>query len=371
MRTVLVTGAAGFIGKNLCTQLALDKEIAIIPFDRDNSVEDLKVGIAKSDFVFHLAGINRTTDESEFDKGNRGLTEDVLSTIKETGKKIPILLTSSIHAQLDNAYGKSKKAAEEAIFAWSKDNDNPVFVYRLPNVFGKWCRPNYNSAVATFCNNIANGLDITVNDPSIELTLVYIDTVVSDFIRTLNGEVRANEDGFCEVSRTFNATLGEITSKLYSFKKIHETLVVPNFEDDFNRALYATFTSYFDKDDFAYTLDKKSDDRGWLAEFIKSEQFGAVFVSKTKPGISRGNHWHHTKIEKFLVIDGQADIKFRLKGSDEVITFSVNGEEPKVVDIPAGYVHSITNTGTTDLTTLFWANEILDQNKPDTYYEEV
>jgi UDP-2-acetamido-2,6-beta-L-arabino-hexul-4-ose reductase len=371
MPTVLVTGAEGFIGKNLRARLGQDKDLDVLCFDRDNKESELAGLVKQADFVFHLAGINRPTDESEFDTGNRGLTEQLLEHISASGKQIPVLITSSIQAELDNPYGRSKKAAEEAVAAWAKDNDAPAYIFRLPNVFGKWCRPNYNSVVATFCNNIATGQEITINDPSAAVTLAYIDDVVETFYQTYKGAVSPGKDGFCAIERTATLTLQELADKLYAFRDSRETLVMPDFAAPFDRFLYATFTSYFDTKDFSYPLDMKTDDRGWLAEFIKSPHFGQVFVSRTKPGISRGNHWHHTKIEKFFVVAGSADITFRLYGSDEILTYSVSGDKLEVVDIPAGYVHAITNTGDTDLITLFWSDEILDPNHPDTYYEEV
>jgi UDP-2-acetamido-2,6-beta-L-arabino-hexul-4-ose reductase len=358
MKTVLVTGASGFIGKNLCAQLRLNEEITVLTFTRDNTLDELEELMPKVDFIFHVAGVNRPKDDSEFATGNPGLTEALLDCINKSGKKIPVLITSSIHAAADTPYGSSKKAAEDIVFAWQKETDNKAYVFRLPNVFGKWGRPNYNSAITTFCRNIATGQEITVNDPSVQLTLVYIDDVVRAFVKAMDDQITADDEGFCKVSRTFTVTLGDIVDTLYAFKESRNSLIMPSLENPFDRFLYATFTSYFDEDAFSYKLEKKSDDRGWLAEFIKSKQFGQIFISRTKPGISRGNHWHHTKIEKFLVIEGQADIKFRLLDSDKVITYSVSGDDLEVLDIPAGYIHSITNTGKNDLLTLFWADEL-------------
>ncbi len=371
MKTVLVTGSSGFIGQNLCKRLEEITELEILRFEKDNTTDDLRKFLKESDFVFHLAGINRPKDEKEFDTGNRGLTEDLLSLIEESGRKIPVLITSSIQAELDNPYGKSKKAAETAIFEWSKTTGNKAFVYRLPNVFGKWCRPNYNSVVATFCNNIANDLEISINDRSIELNLVYIDDVTKDFIEAFKGRKKPGADGYCYIDRTFTSTLGKLADTIQSFKENRSSLLVPNFENIFDRFLYATFTSYLDKDDFSYPLEMRHDDRGWLSEFIKSNQFGQIFVSKTKPGITRGNHWHHTKIEKFLVLSGNAEIKFRNVNGQDTINYKVNGDELKVLDIPAGYTHSIKNTGETELVTLFWSDEIFNQEDPDTYFLEV
>lgn len=371
MKTVLVTGSLGFISKNLIAQLGQEKDIKVLCFDRSNTAKELKKQLDEADFVFHLAGINRPKDDKEFDTGNRGLTEEIISHIKESGRKTSILLASSIQAELDNPYGKSKRAAEAAILKWAKQTGSKSYIYRLPNVFGKWCKPNYNSVVATFCHNIANGLGITINDPKAQLTLVYIDDVVSDFIKTMKGKKTASADGFYHVSRDFNITLKELASKLYALKESRATLISPDFKNAFDRFLYATYTSYLDKKDFGYDLEMKTDERGWLVEFIKSEQAGQIFMSRTKPGFSRGNHWHHTKIEKFLVIDGQAEIKFRNLGSKEVLTYKVTGDKLRVIDVPAGYVHALKNVGKSDLLTLIWADEIFDPQHPDTYYLEV
>ena len=341
-------------------------------FDRSNSPEELKNFVAKADFIFHLAGINRPKNQTEFDTGNRGLTEEIISLITVSGKKIPIVLTSSIQAEFDNPYGKSKKAAEDAVLAWTKNTESKAYVYRLPNVFGKWCRPNYNSVVATFCNNIANGLEITINDPKASLSLVYVDDVVNEFIKTMKGDATpANSDGFYTIPRQFSTTLQELADRLYGFKNIRSTLLVPDLEDVFNKFLYATYTSYFDEQDYGYKLDTKSDERGWLAEVIKSKHAGQIFVSQTKPGFTRGKHWHHTKIEKFLVIDGEAEISFRKLDTIEINTYTVSGKDLKVIDIPVGYVHSLKNIGKTDLITLIWADEIFDPENPDTYFAEV
>lgn len=372
MKTILVTGSAGFIGKNLCAQLELDKDLTILRFDRDNTAKELETYVNKSDFIFHLAGINRPKDEKDFDTGNRGLTEDIVALLKKENQKTPILMTSSIQADLDNPYGQSKKAAEEAIFKFTKLNKSPAYVYRLPNVFGKWCNPNYNSVVATFCHNISHDLPITMSDPSNEVNLVYIDEVISDFIKAYRGEIQAHNDGYCHVPRSFKITLGELRSQIESFHDSRTNLTMPNLEDDFSRFLYATYISYLAPDDFSYQLTTNTDDRGWLAEFIKSDQFGQIFISKTKPGITRGNHWHHTKIEKFLVVDGLAEIRFRkIDNSKEIISYKVSGDKLTVLDIPSGYTHSIKNIGDSDLTTIFWADEIFNKEKPDTYYEEV
>lgn len=371
MKTVLVTGAKGFIGKNLCANLKDNKEIKVLAFDRDNSEEELEEFLDQSEFIFHLAGVNRPQNEKEFDTGNRGLTEQIISSLKKKGKKTPILITSSIQAELNNPYGKSKKAAEKAVFDWAKSAGVKVYVYRLPNVFGKWCQPNYNSVVATFCNNIANNLEISINDSGKELNLVYVTDVIKDFLISLNGKKEVSKDGYCYIERVFKITLKELADKIYSFRDSRKTLKVPNFEDPFEKFLYATYLSYLPEGQFGYNLEMKHDERGWLAEFIKSAQFGQIFVSKTKPGITRGNHWHHTKVEKFLVLSGEAEIKFRDLNTNKISSYKVSEKELKVVDIPVGFTHSIKNIGKGELITIFWADEIFNPEEPDTYFEEV
>lgn len=371
MKAVLVTGAAGFIGRNLCAALAQDREIEILRYERGTTRAELEAYAGKADFVFHLAGVNRPQDEEEHDRGNRALTEELVGIIAESGRKMPLAMTSSTQAELDNAYGKSKRAAEEIVFKWAGDSGSPAYVYRLPNVFGKWSRPNYNSVVATFCHNIANGMPIKINDPRHELNLVYIDDVVDELVSAMKGAASLAADGFCYVERNFTVNLQELADTVHAFARARDGLVVPDVKGDLERFLYATFTSFYDKDNFSYELDMKHDDRGWLAEFIKSAHFGQIFVSRTRPGITRGNHWHSTKIEKFLVIDGEAEICFRKIYADEVIRYRVSGQRLKVIDIPPGYTHAITNVGSTDLITLFWADEIFDPEKADTCFLEV
>lgn len=368
---VLITGAKGFIGKNLIATLERINDVEILRYDIENTLDDLRKLSKKADFVFHLAGVNRPKDMSEFEIGNRGFTQQLLNFLKESGKKTPVLITSSIQADLDNPYGLSKKGAEDALLKYASETSANIYIYRLPNVFGKWCRPNYNSVVATWCYNIARDLPIKINDPEIELNLVYIDDVVLEFINAINGRVNRGTDGLCYVPRTFKVTLKQLADKLYSYKMSRQTLVIPELAEDFDRFLYATFLSYLPENDFGYSLEMKHDNRGWLAEFIKSKQFGQLFISRTKPGITRGNHWHHTKIEKFLVVEGEAIIKFRQIHGSHVIEYKVSGQELKVVDIPPGYTHSITNIGKNDVITLFWADEIFNPEKPDTFFSEV
>lgn len=371
MRTVLVTGASGFIGKNLCSQLELQEGITVRRFTRDSSQEELITLIMEADFIFHLAGVNRPKDESELTTSNQVLTEQIIEVLRKANKKTPILLTSSIQAELDNPYGRSKVAAENALTAWYKETQSPVYIYRLPGVFGKWCKPNYNSVVATFCYNIANSLPIQISDPNHKITLAYIDDIVDEFIKRLDDN-SSTTDHFYTIPQTFDVSLANLKDRITSLHDIRSTLIIPNLEDTLNKYLYATYISYLQTDDFSYELGTNADNRGWLAEFIKSRQFGQIFISKTKPGISRGDHWHHTKIEKFLVVEGEGEISFRNKiNGQDIINYRVNGDKPTVLDIPTGYVHSIKNIGDTDLITIFWANEVLDKEHPDTYYEKV
>lgn len=373
MKTILVTGASGFIGKNLCAQLNLLDNVTVTTFTREDDETKLKSLVEAADFIFHLAGVNRPENESDFKTHNTDLTERIISILKASNKKTPLLISSSIQALLDNPYGHSKLAAEEVVFNWNKESQAPVYVYRLTGVFGKWAKPNYNSVVATFCHNIANELPISISDENHFVTLAYIDDVVSQFISHIDASEPINYTVPQSINRTFDVTLGELSQRLHAIHDIRTSLIIPNLNDLLNKFLYATYISYFPTDEFSYALHKNSDDRGWLSEFIKSEYAGQVFISKTKPGISRGDHWHHTKIEKFLVVSGRAEITFRDKrdSSEEIIRYEVDGDEMKVLDIPVGYVHAIKNIGDTDLVTLFWANELLDKDHPDTYYEKV
>lgn len=370
---VLVTGAKGFIGKNLVVSLnelnKKEEKYEVIEIDIDNSKEEFKDGILNADFIVHLAGVNRPKDESEFEKGNKNLTEEMISILKENNKKTPILITSSIQADLDNPYGKSKKGAEEALLKYSAENNSKVFIYRLPNVFGKWCRPNYNSAIATFCNNIARDEEVWISDPDKEMTLVYIDDVVRNIIKTMNSD---NEiSGYLNVDIEHKAKLGEIVSLIKSFKESRKNLMVPNMKDELSKKLYSTYLSYIPEDEFSYPLKMNIDDRGSFTEFLKSDDRGQVSINISKAGIIKGNHWHHTKNEKFLVVSGEGVIKFRKLDSEKVIEYKVSGEKLEVIDIPVGYTHNIMNTGETDMVTIMWANEMFDPEKPDTYYLEV
>ena len=367
---IFVTGSNGFVGKNFIAELKNKGYTSIFEFDRDTNKDFLDKYAKECEFVFHFAGVNRPKDEKEFMKGNFGFTSELLELLKKHNNKAPVLFTSSIQAEIDNLYGISKKAGEDLLFAYSKETGAKVLVYRLPNIFGKWCRPNYNSVVATFCHNIARDLDIQIHNPEAELTLCYIDDVLAEFIRAIEGNETRDGD-FCCVPVTNKITLSALAEKLYSFRKNRDTLIMPPLQRQLDIALYGTYLSYLPEDKFSYKLKKNVDNRGWLAEFIKSESMGQIFISKTKPGITRGNHWHHTKAEKFLVIQGKAVIKFRKIDNDKIIEYKVNGETPEVVDIPPGYTHSIVNIGEEDVITLFWASDIFNLDKPDAYYLEV
>ncbi len=368
---VVITGAAGFVGRNLLAELGRDSRYELLPIDVQDGPETLDAVLSVADFVFHLAGVNRPTDPADFDRGNRGLTEQMLDGLARHGRAVPVFLSSSVQAARENPYGASKRAAEDAVFAWEARTGGKALVYRLSNLFGKWCRPNYNSVVATFCHNIARDLPIEVSDPTRELELVYIDDLLAECKRALEGNPTPGEDGFCRVPVSHRVTLGTLADTLRAFRLSRTTQLLPPLDSDFQRALYGTYLSYLPTDDFAGYPEMKRDARGWLAELIKMPGFGQIFVSRTAPGITRGNHWHHTKVEKFIVVEGQAVIRFRPIGGGEVVEYAVAADPVAVVDIPAGYTHSITNTGTDDLVTLFWADEVFDPDRPDTYYEEV
>lgn len=370
---ILVTGAGGFIGKNLCAELENQGYTNLLRFDIDTPKQQLTEFCAKAQFVFHLAGINRPKDPAEFYEGNRGLTEQLLHLLKESGNKAPVLITSSTQAALDNDYGKSKAEAEQLVYAHGETNGSTVYVFRLPGVFGKWCRPAYNSVVATFCHNIAHGLPIEVRDPAYSFPLVYIDDVVRCFISAMNGTVRCDRSAqpVCMVDPVHEVTLGKLAQLIESFRESRTTLAAPNMGDAFEKKLYSTYLSYLPTDQFAYDLKMNCDARGSFTEFLRTPERGQVSVNISNPGIVKGNHWHHTKNEKFLVVKGEAAIRFRKVGTSEVIEYRVSGEKLQVVDIPTGYTHNIENVGSGELVTVMWANEPFDPDHPDTFFEPV
>ena len=371
---ILITGAGGFVGKNLTAALRTAGYEDLMLFDVDTPKEKLAEYAARAGFVFHLAGVNRPKDPSEFYTGNRGFTEEVLHQLALAGNKAPVLVTSSVQAALDNDYGKSKREAEQLVFDHETATGAAALVYRLPGVFGKWCRPSYNSVVATFCHNIAHGLPIEVRDPAYSFPLVYIDDVVAEFIRALEGgAVRdCSLPGRCWLTcETYEVTLGRLAELIESFRDSRGDLSVPDQGDPFVKKLYATYLSYLPEDAFSYPLKMNVDARGSFTEFLRTPERGQVSVNVAKPGIVKGNHWHHTKNEKFLVVKGEAAIRFRKLGTDAVIEYRVSGEKLEVVDIPTGYTHNIENVGEGDLVTVMWASEPFDPKKPDTFFEKV
>ncbi len=367
---ILVTGSKGFIGKNLVCELRTEKNLEIFEFDIDTDTILLEHYCKAADFVFHLAGVNRPLENSEYMSGNYGFTLSLLNTLKKYKNACPVMLSSSIQAAIDNPYGVSKKAGEDLIYDYSRETGAKTLVYRFPNVFGKWCRPNYNSVVATFCHNIAHGLPITINNRETVLKLVYIDDVIKELINALYG--RENYNGsFCEVKTTYTITLGEIAGLINSFRNSRAERSIPDMHDEFTKKLYSTYLSYLPSDAFSYELKMNTDIRGSFTEFIKTPDRGQVSVNISKPGIVKGNHWHHTKNEKFLIVSGKGVIRLRKVDSVEVAEYFVSGDKLEVVDIPVGYTHNIENLGETDMVTIMWANESFNPDEPDTIYLEV
>jgi UDP-2-acetamido-2,6-beta-L-arabino-hexul-4-ose reductase len=405
---VLVTGAAGFVGRNLTVMLGRQSDVEVVGYDLGDPQSVLDEGLKTADVIFHLAGVNRPEKPEDYAAGNAGFTREICDTLRGLDRKPLIILSSSIQAALENPYGISKRDAESALLEFSKETGASVVIFRMKNVFGKWCRPNYNSAVATFCHNIARGLPITVSNRDNEVNLVYIDDVctammeAAGIVSLRQHYVAATGNTMADIVPSFKITLGELVDAITGFKETRSTLRVPAFNDPFTYRLYATYLSYLEESNFAYGLDIKTDERGSLAEFLKSPSFGQIFVSRTKPGITRGNHFHHTKTEKFLVVEGEAIVRFRkigtksdelrvisdklqetsskfevqgsefkVQSSENIIEYRVSGKEFRVVDIPPGYTHSIENVGPGELVTLFWANQVFDPQAPDTWFEVV
>lgn len=386
---ILVTGARGFVGKNLVAQLHNiangkakcygDIEIDdVFEYDIDSTAEELDSYCREADFVFNLAGVNRPKEQTEFMKGNFGFASMLLDMLRKHRNTCPVMISSSTQAALDNPYGESKRAGEELMFEYAKETGARVLVYRFPNVFGKWCRPNYNSAVATFCNNIANGLPITVNDPTVEMHLVYIDDVVNELIGALAGNEH-REGKYCFVPTVHTVRLGEIVDLLYSFRESRTNLSVPDMTaDSFSKKLYATYLSYMPTDKICYPLKMNVDARGSFTEILRTADRGQFSVNISKPGITKGEHWHNTKNEKFVVVHGHGIIQLRRIGKDEqgndypVQSYEVSGERIEMVEMIPGYTHNITNlSATEDLVTFMWCNECFNPEKPDTYFEKV
>ena len=367
---ILITGANGFIGKNLVSELKNRGYNELYECDIATTEQELNEYAKNCEFVFHLAGVNRPLNNEEYMSGNFGFTNKLLSLLKKHNNKSPILITSSIQAKLDNPYGISKKAGEDLIFKYAKEEDIKVYVYRLTNVFGKWCKPNYNSVIATFCYNISHNLDIKINDKNTELNLIYIDDVIATFINTMENKLDKNSK-YYKVMPEHKIKLGKIVELLYSFKESRNNLLIPNMKDPFSKKLYSTYLSYLEENDFSYKLKMNTDNRGSFTELFKSVDRGQVSVNITKPGITKGNHWHHTKNEKFVVVSGKGLIQFRKIDDSKIIEYHVTGDDITVVDIPVGYTHNIINEGDTELITVMWCNELYDKEKPDTYFMEV
>ena len=368
---VLVTGSGGFIGKNLLAALQQHDGMEVTTYEVTDDREDLDPLLREADYIVHLAGVNRPERPEEYEEVNAGLTRYIIARLDRLGRRPRVIFASSSQAALDNPYGRSKRNAEEALAGYAKRSGAGVVIFRLPNVFGKWCRPDYNSVVATFCHRIARGLEISISDPKNELELVYIDDVVGAFLKALEDDLPGGTDRARTVAPTYRITLGELAERLTLFREMRRTQRLPDFSDGLTRCLYATYLSHLETGDFAYRLERKTDDRGSLAELLKSPSGGQFFVSRTKPGVTRGHHYHHTKTEKFCVLEGQAVIRFRHILCREVLTYPVKGEEFTVVDIPPGYTHSIENVGPGELIVLFWASELFDPGSPDTFSCEV
>ena len=363
---ILITGSKGFIGKNLKSHLQEKENIEIIEYDIEDSFEKIEKNIDEIDYIFHLAGVNRPQTPEEFYQGNTDLTKKIVDLIKD--KDIKLIITSSIQAVKDNDYGKSKKLAEDYI----KENLNNYYIYRLHNVFGKWCRPNYNSVVATFCNNIANDLDITINDENTMLDLIYVDDICYEFVNIINGNAPQDVvDNYCYINPRYNVSLGYIAKKLYEFKDSMNSIYVPNTGDEFTKKLYSTYISYLPLEKTYVSAKKNVDERGSFTELVRTNECGQFSVSFSKPGIVRGNHYHHTKLERFIVIKGKAKIGFTSVVDGSSYEFIVDDSDIKIVTIPVGYTHNIENIGEDEMILAIWCNELFDKEKPDTYFKEV
>ena len=369
---VLITGANGFVGKNLQLHLAVRRDVQVVCFTRGNDVAELANMLHGVDFVFHLAGVNRPQDPAEFVAGNVDLTgvlcQAVGAVAEATGKKIPIVYTSSTQADRDNAYGVSKLGAETALFALQTQHAVPVHVFRLPNVFGKWCKPNYNSAVATFCHNIARGLPIQVNDPNAPVTLVYVDDVIERFVQLMDGaDAAVDSGGFATVAPQYTTTVGELARQIQAFNHSRDTLMTERVGTGLVRALYASYLSYLPPELFAYTVPQYGDPRGVFAEMLKTPDCGQFSYFTTHPGVTRGGHYHHSKTEKFLVIKGQARFRFRHMQTGETHELLTSGAKAEVVETVPGWTHDITNIGNDEMVVMLWANEVFDRARPDTF----
>ncbi|MBF39160.1 UDP-2-acetamido-2,6-beta-L-arabino-hexul-4-ose reductase [Idiomarina sp. UBA4520] len=373
---LLITGANGFVGKNLTAHIDEMEGIEYVKFTKDHKVSELNELLKGVDCVIHLAGVNRPENKSEFFEGNTDLTKELLKTLSEQPKPLPVIYSSSIQAERDNAYGKSKRQAEELVKSYAEDNATPAKVYRLANVFGKWCKPNYNSMVATFCHNIARDLPIQVNDADAKVKLVYIDDVVKEFIGAacdlVSGKNKNEQnEKLSEVLPVYEQTVGSIAEQLRLFKNSRDTLVTEKVGDGFTRKLYSTYVSYLPKDRFSYEVPKHGDERGVFVEMLKTKDSGQFSFFTAHPGVTRGGHYHHTKNEKFLVIKGKAHFGFRHMVTNEYHELFTSGDKPEIVETAPGWSHDITNVGEHEMVVMLWANEIFDRDNPDTYYAPV
>lgn len=364
---VLVTGANGFIGKNLVTRLN-ELGIKTLCFTRNNSIQDLPILLKDIDFIVHLAGENRPSNEKDFEKVNAGLTSSICEAIRSLDKNIPIILASSTQAELDNPYGNSKLNAEKILQNFSADSGSDLYIYRLPGVFGKWCRPNYNSVVATFCHNIIHNLPLQINDPSHELILVYVDDVVEEFVKIITKECDKKE---LSINPEYKIRLGDLATQIERFSESRESLIVEKVGNGLTRKLYSTYVSYLSPEQFSYSIPAHGDERGIFVEMLKTLNSGQFSFFTAHPGVTRGGHYHHTKTEKFLVIKGKAEFGFRNILTDEKYILRTSEQSPEVVETVPGWTHDITNIGNDDLIVMLWANEIFNQDYPDTYIEKV
>ncbi|MBC8285611.1 MAG: SDR family oxidoreductase [Nitrospinae bacterium] len=364
---VLVTGSNGFIGKNLATQLAVRGDFEILHYNRESTPDGLRLAVEKADFICHMAGVNRPENVDEFARINTGLTETLCHTVQKSGRHVPIIFASSVHVEQDNPYGASKLAAEQALLTHSEKTGIPVYIFRLPHVFGKWGKPDYNSVVATFCYNIAHDLPIQIDDSSYSLNLVYIDDLVATFVRIMVG----NEAASCEVEPSYTISVGELADQIRAFRASRGTLVSERVGDGLIRALYSTYVSYLSPKDFAYEVPNHADSRGVFVEMLKTRDSGQFSFFTAYPGVTRGGHYHHSKTEKFLVVKGNARFRFRHTLTQEFHEVLTSGDKPEIVETIPGWSHDITNVGDDEMIVMLWANEIFDRDRPDTYADPV
>ncbi len=371
---ILITGAKGFIGRNLVLELQNRHYENLLLYDVDNSQDQLEEYVESCDFIFHLAGVNRPQDTKEYMEGNRDFTKHLLMLLARHNNKATIVMTSSIQAALDNPYGVSKLAGEEAVFSYGNALGTNIYIFRLPNVYGKWCRPNYNSVVATFCYNIAHDIPIQIIDEKKLINLVYVEDVVKSLVGVLEQEQPSKKGKYCSVNEVDSTTVGNLAHIIKSFRMERNNLCVANMKERFIKSLYSTYMSYLPENSFNYPLTSHIDSRGSFTEILKQDYYGQISVNVINTGITKGNHWHHHKVEKFIILSGEASVKFRKVSAyerNEIIEYCVSGKNLEVIDIPPGYVHNITNTGSTELVVLMWINEPFNPESPDTYFLEV